>query len=107
MEITFEVEHYDTAVIGIAHVDVLVVYKHTGGLIESIRNALRVYKRGNLEFFLIVAVHADYTVLRGVYKIYVHVRIDEQIAGILKSEFDADIIGIDNKNEYLADVILS
>ena len=94
VEGTVQIEHYDTAVVGVAHVDVLVVYEHAGGIGESIRNTVGVYEVLNLEAELEVSVQADDAGILGIHQVHAVIGCNEQIAGIVQSHVQAHILGI-------------
>ena len=94
VEGTVQMEHYDTAVVCIAHVDVLIVYEHAGGIGERIRNTVAVHKALDLETELEVFVQADNAGILCIYNIHAVIGADKQIAGIIQNYVQTHILGI-------------
>ena len=96
VEGTVQMEHYDTAVVCVAHVDVLIVYEHAGGIGEGVRNTVAVHKALNLETELEVFVQADNAGIFCIHNIHAVIGCDEQIAGVVQGHFQAHVLGIHN-----------
>ena len=94
MEGAVRIKHYDTAVVGVAHVNVVLVYEHTGGIGEGVRNTVAVHKVLDLEAELEISVQTDDAGILCVHNIHALIGTDEQIAGIVQSHVQAHILGI-------------
>ena len=82
--VTVAVKQHDSVIVGVADVDVLVVYKHAGGIGQSIANTLGVYKGLDLKLELVVTVQTDDAGILRVNQIHVLIGVNEEVTGIIK-----------------------